>query len=471
MTEHVIPIMASCFLLAVSAQEPAPVRDERCKSALVTADLEEITGSVKPMNAVNNGPVKSNRGTGNLELWKELKIPFARNHDASFHAVYGGEHVVDVHAIFRDFSKDPYDPASYDFTLTDEYLATIQEGGTKVFYRLGSKIEHAKKKYGTRVPPDFKKWAVICEHIIRHYTEGWADGYRWDIKYWEIWNEPDLSSGKADKKTWQGTDEQFFAFYRIVALHLKKRFPKLKIGGPSLAGDISFMKRFLAEMTSKERVPLDFFSWHCYTALPEQIEKKALEIRSMLDHFGYRDTESILNEWNYNRGWTGKDYLDSTRTIFGLKGAVFTASVMSICQQAPVDMLMYYDASPCAYNGLFDFYLNIPRKSHYTFLAWSKLADLQHETVVNTLAGSGLYATAATDKKGKFGLLLSYYCEAGHLSEEQMVTIKINGTSLWGVRLYCLDETKDLTEVSYQTTMDGHIRFPMKANTLVFLEK
>lgn len=145
MTEHVIPIMASCFLLAVSAQEPAPVRDERCKSALVTADLEEITGSVKPMNAVNNGPVKSNRGTGNLELWKELKIPFARNHDASFHAVYGGEHVVDVHAIFRDFSKDPYDPASYDFTLTDEYLATIQEGGTKVFYRLGSTIEHAKK--------------------------------------------------------------------------------------------------------------------------------------------------------------------------------------------------------------------------------------------------------------------------------------------------------------------------------------
>ncbi len=27
-------------------------------------------------------------------------------------------------------------------------------------------------------PKDFKKWAVICEHIIRHYDENWANGYQ-----------------------------------------------------------------------------------------------------------------------------------------------------------------------------------------------------------------------------------------------------------------------------------------------------
>ena len=46
-------------------------------------------------------------------------------------------------------------------------------------------------------PKDFRKWAQICEHIIRHYNEGWADGHKWDIRYWEIWNEADL-----DSKTW-----------------------------------------------------------------------------------------------------------------------------------------------------------------------------------------------------------------------------------------------------------------------------
>ena len=57
---------------------------------------------------------------------------------------------------------------------------------TKVFYRLGSKIEHNRKKYGTLVPKDPHKWAVICEHIIRHYNEGWADGFHLNMQYWEI---------------------------------------------------------------------------------------------------------------------------------------------------------------------------------------------------------------------------------------------------------------------------------------------
>ena len=68
----------------------------------------------------------------------------------------------------------------------------MQKAGTKPFYRLGQSIEHQTKKYGIYPPKDFKKWAKICEHIIRHYNEGWANGYRMGIEYWEIWNEADL---------------------------------------------------------------------------------------------------------------------------------------------------------------------------------------------------------------------------------------------------------------------------------------
>ncbi len=83
----------------------------------------------------------------------------------------------------------------------------IEAGGAKVFYRLGSKIEHWRKKHNTIPPKDFKKWAVICEHIIRHYTEGWANGFYMDIEYWEIWNEPDIPL--AHKPNWSGTDEEW----------------------------------------------------------------------------------------------------------------------------------------------------------------------------------------------------------------------------------------------------------------------
>ena len=132
-------------------------------------DYSATAGKIKPMNAVNNGPVytkNADQNSGNLTTYTAANIPFARTHDASFCAKYGGEHTVDVHMIFPDFDADPDSPESYDFQLTDEYMEAIQLAGTEVFYRLGSKIEHNSKKYGTVPPKDFKKWAVICEHII-----------------------------------------------------------------------------------------------------------------------------------------------------------------------------------------------------------------------------------------------------------------------------------------------------------------
>lgn len=111
-------------------------------------DLEKIIGKMKPMHATNNGPeykFAADQRITNMDAFRASGIPYARNHDAAFCATYGGEHIVDVNFIFTDFNADPYDPASYDFTLTDEYLHVIELSGAKVFYRLGSKIEHWAK--------------------------------------------------------------------------------------------------------------------------------------------------------------------------------------------------------------------------------------------------------------------------------------------------------------------------------------
>ena len=134
---------------------------------------DKIIGEIKPMNAVNNGPVytdNADQNLTNLPYFKEANIPYARTHDSSICYDYGGEHTVDIINIFPDFDADPYSPESYDFTLTDMYLDNIARSGARVFYRLGNKIEHWPKHYGIMPPKDFKKWAVICEHIIRHIT-------------------------------------------------------------------------------------------------------------------------------------------------------------------------------------------------------------------------------------------------------------------------------------------------------------
>ena len=144
--------------------------------ATITVDFGKNRGAVRPMHAVNNGPAGSAvRGTSNAEAYRAAGIPYARLHDSAFCTAYGGEFSVDVHRIFRDFTADENDPASYIFGPTDEYLANIVAAGAEPFYRLGAAIEHGYK-YGTYPPADSAKWARICEHIIRHYTEGWADG-------------------------------------------------------------------------------------------------------------------------------------------------------------------------------------------------------------------------------------------------------------------------------------------------------
>lgn len=188
-------------------------------------NTESITGCIKPMNAVNNGPVytkNADQNATNLPAYRDAHIPFARTHDASINYSYGGEHTVDVANIFPDFDADPYDPASYDFELTDVYMENIMLAGTEVFFRLGNKIEHWQKKYGIIPPKDFKKWAVICEHIIRHMNEGWADGHNYGIRYWEIWNEPDACYTVETSYMWRGTPAQFYELYDVASKHLKQ---------------------------------------------------------------------------------------------------------------------------------------------------------------------------------------------------------------------------------------------------------
>lgn len=430
----------------------------------VNIDFSKITGKIKIMHAVNNGPILANplgQSKGNSVFYKAAKIPYARNHDASFYSTYGGEHTVDVNFIFPDFDADPDDPASYDFIMTDKYIADTLSVGTRIFYRLGSKIEHGIKKYNTVMPKDFDKWAVICEHIIRHYNEGWANGFEYNIEYWEIWNEADLSDDGVTNSTWSGTPEDYYRLYKTAATHLKKCFPNLKIGGPALAyRHDDWVEGFFNSITAGERVPMDFFSWHRYGNQPEQLTDDAEYYRTMLDKYGYTETESILNEWNYINSWT-VGFVDSIEVIVGIKGAAFTAASMSALQKSPTDMLMYYDARPCAFNGMFDFFSMMPLKGYYPFLMFSKLYDLKNEAESST-DDEKLYVTAATDKNGKCAAMITYYTDDdGELPK----LVKINSDKNFTCRL--VDRYFMFTEVPFDNETKTMKVF---ANSVIYIE-
>ena len=434
--------------------------------SVLKVDFNNLYGKIRPMHATNNGPVKSDAFGANLldgyGTWRAAGIPYARTHDSSFSEAYGGEHTIDVHAIFPDFDADVNAEQSYDFAITDEYLKSIIECGTKVFYRLGTKIEHEVKKYNTLPPKDFQKWAEICEHIIMHYTEGWADGFRYEIEYWEIWNEPDLESDDAERKcTWGGTLDDFCRFYEIAATHLKSRFPHLKIGGPASASIKDRVEKFLSYISGKN-IPLDFFSWHCYGATTEKFYDLAAFMRAKLDEYGFVETESILNEWNYIKSWD--EFIYSVKQIISLKGAAFTAACMCGFQNdTSVDMLMYYDARPSKFNGLFDYYTNEPLKGYYPFKMFDVLYRMG-EACKCEKEDSDIYAAAA--KCGdESSVMISRYTDDDSCIGIKKLKLEILGGAKC-YEMFVLDEAKNAESVGL-VAADAVLE--MKPNMVVLL--
>ena len=392
----------------------------------IYVDLTQTCGVIKPMHAVNNGPLgKSVRGTSNFDLYKEAGIPYARNHDASFYGGYGGEHTVDVHRIFKNFDADENDPASYLFGPTDKYVQTTFAAGTKMFYRLGASIEH-RHKVGTYPPKDFAKWARICEHIIRHYTEGWADGFTYDIEYWEIWNEPDCRNADGSSPTWQGTDEQFLEFYATVAPYLKKQFPHLKIGGPAFYSAKRTENRVAFLKAVKERnLPLDFYSYHYYCKTPAQLAEATQMGKSLLEEAGLWPKEMIINEWNYVQGWAGDDWMASIDAWKGLKGASFIAGSMCACQYTDLSMLMFYEARPCVMCSLFETDRPwVPLKGYYAIKMFNQLYQLG--TAVPFQCDCPEIYGAAACNNDEMAILCTYYDNDLEQGEKEL-TLNLQG--------------------------------------------
>ena len=100
-------------------------------------------------------------------------------------------------------------------------------------------------------------------------------------------------------------------------------------------------------MCRKENVPLNFFSWHCYTADPGELSARARAIRRLLDSKGFTETESHLNEWNYlpgnawgpiTRSGTSSTRQRTYEAMAGAPGAAFVAAALLELQDAPVNV-------------------------------------------------------------------------------------------------------------------------------------
>jgi len=438
-----LSIVGLVILLSVSVAHAADT---------IRIDASASIGEIRPLHGVNNGPLNQGETVDVSTRWKDLAIPSTRLHDSEWPAA----DIVDMHAIFPDLSADPQSPASYRFQRTDDYLAPIVASGSGIVYRLGESIEHSKRRFYTHPPKDYDRWAQACLGIIGHYNEGWADGKKHQIRYWEIWNEPENRPAM-----WSGSDDDYYRLYITAAKAIKARHPDLKVGGPAVGatGEIvdgayqptQFLQGFLKACRTSN-ASLDFFSWHTYTDDPEIYVRKAIGIRRWLDQEGFRATELHLNEWNYLPGndWgpmlntsdpTARDRWYSE--MGGMAGANFVVRALIGFQDSPLDVANYYsgDTSPFGLFGRF----GTPKKTYYGFLAFrTMLKTPQRIRAAGTAQATVLAGMDGT--KNSLQALISHRKPPGEPCTLTIDNLPWSGDS--ELEILQLDDTHNLERVS-----------------------
>ena len=436
----------------------------------ITADFARLTGNkIKPMHGIGQPPMIFHDDRM-FHYLSDAGMPYSRLHDVC--GWLGGDLYVDIPNLFRDFDADENDPTSYDFAFTDWLIETLMKHKCEPVFRLGVTIEneHLRKAYRIFPPADFGKWARICEHVIRHYNEGWADGYHFGIQYWEIWNEPDDCWKTEYASMWRGTAEQFYELYAVTANHLKNCFgDTIKVGGYGCSGFygmpadeghnalegadpftldeyfIIFMRDFLKYISSDEhKAPLDFFSWHSYSPVHMALEQ-AEYCRWLLNRYGFENTEDICNEWNTSPHVHGRREPEAAAKILAM---------MCGMQRQTTAMLNFYDGriAPSDYGGLFNPDTLKPYPAYYAMMMFNRAYQMGME-IESTSDTDGIYTLAAT-KDGKSVLLIANISGEAQTAE----------LDLRGVNLSHADITRIDTEYCFQrtgeTVTDNLLRLP-----------
>ena len=363
-------------VLAAGAEGSHPLR--------IAIDPGAARGPVKPVNGVGQPPmVGALRSWSMMHFLTETGIPFSRLHDVG--GRIGGGVFVDIPNLFPDFDADENDPANWRFEFTDSLIDALVAAGVEPFFRLGVTIENwaawpgGLPRLRTEPPRDFGKWARICERVVRHYTEGWADGRSHRISHWEIWNEPDSRADPEENEMWHGSFADYCRLYETAATHLKAAFPHLKIGGCGICGvgkvscanwnardahHLDCFHAFLA-FVRDHACPLDFLSFHSYSK-PEEMRVEIEYVREQLDKAGLAGVETCLDEW---LPAPTHDKLGTARQ------AAEIAAALTIFQNGPLDSAAIYDAR-CGigdYSSLFNPLTYQPHKAYYAFMAFNEL--------------------------------------------------------------------------------------------------
>ena len=141
------------------------------------------------------------------------------NTDTAFSLLSSAQFGIGEIMFQEDSPMNPNDPSQYDFSSRDSVFAQMYKNGIEplVSFNLFSP------------PMSYSNYSIYIQNILRHYTQGWNNGFYYPLEYIRFGNEPD-----GGINFWSGTQSQFFRTYRTFAHSAKNVNPNFIIQGPGL---------------------------------------------------------------------------------------------------------------------------------------------------------------------------------------------------------------------------------------------
>jgi hypothetical protein len=429
-------ILRTISILACAAPLASPAWAQRISGPVaselrvVTVDAASNLGPFKPLRGVNSGPlpwsdrpavetldslVEVSDRTGYRSLgadasagYRAANIELVRIHDnygpGDIYGNFRGERKMadgttipassfNAQVMFPDFAADPLDPASYNFGPTDRLLKSIHDIGASALFRIGASAgENSGVPDAFNSERDYDRYASIAHHVVLHYNKGWKQGFNYDVRYWEVLNEPD---GRFDP-------QKYYKLYGKLAAAVKSADKNAMIGGPSLMfthNGPEYRENFLKYLKAN-RLPLDFWTFHDYnvdSADPYLYARIGEDMRKLLDSHGFTNAKVVLDEWNV---------LGIDPELLTLGGrAAFTASSIIYMQDSPIDEQTFYMGP-----NLFGEDGKTPNKVGQALIALGRLKDTPVRLTVDGADTQGFAVQAGKSADGQqINVLISNY--------------------------------------------------------------
>jgi xylan 1,4-beta-xylosidase len=184
-------------------------------------------------------------------------------------------------------------------------------------------------------PTDYAAWEELVYQTVRHFNVERGLG----IRYWEIWNEPNLPS------FWDGSLDDYLLLYQASVKGALRADSSIKLGGPATAslplylqvGVPLFERNWVGALVGyvqEHHLPLDFLSWHYYDSRAENYSA------SVTKHQRWTaDVQPppvlLLTEWN----WSGLPAPELDTEV----AAAHAAAVLTVLADTPLEQAFFFE--------------------------------------------------------------------------------------------------------------------------------